>query len=191
MGHSSDQRFPLNAKCVFKGVIFDVWQWEQAMFDGSTETFEKLARRDTAAIVPILPDGRIMLLHQEQPDRPPYTGLPAGRLDDGETPEECVRRELLEETGYAAKEVVPWFIDAPYTKIAWNVHFFIGRRCEKTAEPIDDPGERAKPFFVDFDEFLEAVTAPSFRDKEVTLRTLRDRLEPQKVADLRSTFFGT
>ena len=35
-------KVPKQAKRVFKGVIFDVYQWEQEMFDGTKEIFEKL-----------------------------------------------------------------------------------------------------------------------------------------------------
>ncbi len=37
-------KIPPNAKRVFKGIIFDVYQWQQKMFDGSKETFEMLKR---------------------------------------------------------------------------------------------------------------------------------------------------
>lgn len=38
----SRQPIPDHAKCVFKGVIFDVYQWEQKLYNGTTTTFEKL-----------------------------------------------------------------------------------------------------------------------------------------------------
>ncbi len=33
---------PDHATCVFRGMLFDVYQWQQEMFDGSIETFEML-----------------------------------------------------------------------------------------------------------------------------------------------------
>ena len=44
---------PEHAKKVFSGVMFDVYQWEQEMYDGSTATFEKLTRPDTAQVIPV------------------------------------------------------------------------------------------------------------------------------------------
>ena len=41
------QQLPKNAKRVFKGKIFDVYQWDQKMFDNSVEIFEKMKRTDT------------------------------------------------------------------------------------------------------------------------------------------------
>lgn len=42
----SKQPIPENAKLVFKGKIFDTYQWEQEMYDGSRVTFEKIKRPD-------------------------------------------------------------------------------------------------------------------------------------------------
>ena len=38
----SKQPIPENAKRVFKGIIFDVYQWEQELYNGSKAVFEKL-----------------------------------------------------------------------------------------------------------------------------------------------------
>lgn len=57
---------------MFKGVIFDVYQWEQEMFDGTTQTFEKLKRPDTIMVIPVTEDGKIILTEQEQPGKKPF-----------------------------------------------------------------------------------------------------------------------
>ena len=68
----SNQPIPPDAKKVFSGVLFDVYQWEQKMFDGSVATFEKLKRPDTVVVFPVLPNGRIILTEQEQPNDSNY-----------------------------------------------------------------------------------------------------------------------
>ncbi len=57
----SEQPIPEHAKKVFSGVIFDVYHWEQEMFDGSRATFEKVKRADTVGVYGVLDDGRILL----------------------------------------------------------------------------------------------------------------------------------
>jgi len=47
---------PSNAKLAFKGVIFEVWQWEQEMFDGTTEIFERIWRLPTVEIIATVGD---------------------------------------------------------------------------------------------------------------------------------------
>lgn len=46
-------KIPINARRVFKGIIFDVYQWEQKMFDGNFKTFEMLKRPNTVEIIAI------------------------------------------------------------------------------------------------------------------------------------------
>lgn len=54
-------KIPEDAKLVFKGVIFDVYQWEQEMFDGTYETFEAIKRVGTVQIIPTIGDKALPL----------------------------------------------------------------------------------------------------------------------------------
>lgn len=78
---TSKQPMPENAKRVFKGILFDVYQWQVNGYDGSTKTFEKLKRPDTAMVIPVTEDGKIILAFQEQPYKKPFVGLIGGRND--------------------------------------------------------------------------------------------------------------
>ena len=75
-------KIPKEAKLVFKGQIFDVYQWKQKMFDGSYETFEALKRKDNASIIPVV-GNKILICEQEQP----HTGIFYGILSKYE---ECL-----------------------------------------------------------------------------------------------------
>src|SRR3990167_5482373 len=130
----SKQPIPPNAKRVFKGVIFDVYQWEQKMFDGSKATFEKLKRPDTVVVFPILPDGRIILTEQEQPGKAPFIGATGGRVDEGEEVLAAAKRELLEESGYEAEEFILWQAEHPASKIDWVIYTFIAKGLKKVGE---------------------------------------------------------
>src|SRR3989338_5204026 len=89
-----------NAKRVFKGELFEVWQWEQKLYDGSTAVFEKIRRQATALVIPVVGD-KILIQRQEQPHRrSAYLSLAGGRIEDGEEPLLAAQRELLEQTGY-------------------------------------------------------------------------------------------
>lgn len=81
----SKQPIPDHAKKVFSGVLFDTYQWEQKMYDGSTAVFEKLKRPDTVVVFPVLGDGTVVLTEQEQPGKEPFIGAAGGRVDEGET----------------------------------------------------------------------------------------------------------
>ncbi|MFX1505425.1 MAG: NUDIX hydrolase [Promethearchaeota archaeon] len=56
---------------------------------------------DAAALVPILDDGRIMFVKQYRYSIQEETlEIPAGKMDPGENPIDCIQREFMEETGY-------------------------------------------------------------------------------------------
>jgi ADP-ribose pyrophosphatase len=78
--------------------------------DGSTGTLEMLRHPGASAVVPFLDDPqsddpRIILIRQFRHAADGFLWeIPAGRLDAGEEPEACARRELREETGYSAAD---------------------------------------------------------------------------------------
>jgi ADP-ribose pyrophosphatase len=80
------------------------------------ELYHAVDQRDYVAIVAQLPDGRIAIIRQYRPALESFTWeLPAGLLDEGEDPAACCRRELMEETGFAALSVYPLGRYAPCT----------------------------------------------------------------------------
>jgi ADP-ribose pyrophosphatase len=61
---------------------------------------------DASAIIPILDDGRILFVKQFRYSIQEETlEIPAGKIDPGEDPETCVKREFEEETGYTVNHV--------------------------------------------------------------------------------------
>ena len=179
---------PENAKRVFEGTVFDVYQWEQKLYDGTTAVFEKIARSDTAVIYPVLEDGKILLIKDSQPQRDTVITAPSGRLEEGETPEEGIVRELLEETGYEPKDLVPFYTVQPYEKIDWQVNVFIGKGCRKIAEPKLDPGEKIELYPVSFDELLELSTQGLLRQEGFALRAFEAKLDSEKMRELKAKF---
>lgn len=73
--------------------------------DGSTATREFIQHPGAVAVVPLLDDGRMVLVRQfRYPIGKTIVEFPAGKLDAGEDILACARRELEEETGYRARE---------------------------------------------------------------------------------------
>src|SRR5687768_2703634 len=99
--YPADAHFiPPDAERVFEGIIYDVYHWQQPMYDGTVSTFEMLKRPDTVTVIPVV-DGRLLTLEQRQPNWPaPRLTFPGGRVNSGEDWLTGVKRETLEESGY-------------------------------------------------------------------------------------------
>lgn len=74
---------------------------------GKLQEYHVFEIHDAVAVVPVLPDGSIVMLWQyRHPLGRTHWEVPAGRIDEGETPAQAAERELLEETGYRAQRIV-------------------------------------------------------------------------------------
>lgn len=180
---------PADAKKVFEGVIFEVYQWEQEMFDGSIQTFERLKRPNTAQVIAVAGD-KVLTLIEEQPNsKKPCPSIPGGRCDEGETPLESAQRELLEETGYVSEDWQLWKEEDPVGKMEWTIYTFVARNCLKQQEPHLDAGERIELKPVSFDEFLALSDDPLFYSPDLIPDMLRARLDPIRTEALRAMLF--
>src|ERR1035437_4669906 len=112
---------PEKAKCMFAGEIYDTYQWRQELFDGSRATFEMLRRPDTVEVV-CLVDDKIIVVNDEQPNRPPKLSFPGGRVDRDEVISSAAKREVKEETGYEFKQWRLVKVWQPHTKIEWFIY---------------------------------------------------------------------
>lgn len=156
---------PEKARNVFRGYLFDVYQWDQEMFDGSTETFEMLKRPDTVIVLGVVDNGKIIVNDEEQPGGVVRKNhLPAGRIDASDpTTLYAAQREMKEETGYEFKDWALVDIFQPEAKIEWFIYFYIARCVVAKSEPTLDAGERITVKEADYDLVKEFNTKSHFR----------------------------
>lgn len=93
------------------------------------------------AVIPIDDRGRVLLVRQYRPTIGRWlVEVPAGNLEPGESPEECARRELLEEVGVEARElfkVMELYLAPGYSDEV--LHVFIAKGLSfKEARPAED-----------------------------------------------------
>jgi 8-oxo-dGTP pyrophosphatase MutT (NUDIX family) len=183
-------QLPKNANLKFKGEIFEVWQWEQKMFDGSVEIFEKLRRPDTAQVIPIV-GNKILIQKQRQPDKlKSFISIPGGRCELNEKPLNSAKRELLEETGYASKKWKLFKKQNPVNKIIWTVYTYIARDCFYKQKPELDAGEKIITKLVSFDEFLMLSEDKTFYEGELKSYLSRARFDKKFRKEFYELLFG-
>lgn len=152
---------PKEAAKVFEGQIFDVYQWPQKMFDGSSATFEMLKRPDTVIVIPIVGD-KIMTIDDEQPHIGARLSFPGGRVDetDGDSLA-AAKREVKEETGHEFNNWKLVNVTQPHGKLEWFIFFYLAWDGKKTVEPHLDPGEKIKLKPLSFEQAKNFVVTKS------------------------------
>ena len=189
-------KIPIKAKSVFKGKIFEVFQWEQELYDGSMTTFEALRRPGTIQIIPTIGDpsmgsgqAKILLSHEEQPNKPLSYAFLGGRAEEGEEPLVTAKRELLEESGLESDD---WELIKTYEsegKIQWDTYLFVARNSKKIAEQNLDAGEKIEVKEVNWDEFLDIVCSEKFWSQDIANDILRMRLDKEKLEEFKRKLF--
>ena len=94
----------LRSKVIYQGPVFGVRRDEVLEPGGVRATREVITHPGSVVVLPLLPDGRILLVRQyRHATRQFLWELVAGRIEPGENPRRAAARELLEETGFRAK----------------------------------------------------------------------------------------
>jgi len=94
----------LSIETVYKGKVFDVRRDIVIEPGGVQVERDVVVHPGSVVVLPVFPDGRMLLIRQYRHSVGEFLWeLVAGRKEPGETPVAAARRELIEETGYAAK----------------------------------------------------------------------------------------
>jgi ADP-ribose pyrophosphatase len=94
----------LKSTVIYDGPIFGVRRDELVEPGDLRTTREVITHPGSVVVLPVLADGRIVMIQQYRHAARQYLWeLVAGRIDGGESPKKGGARELLEETGYRAK----------------------------------------------------------------------------------------
>tara|TARA_B100000586_G_scaffold108099_1_gene77579 strand:+ start:155 stop:688 length:534 start_codon:yes stop_codon:yes gene_type:complete len=143
------KEYKLSSKIIHQGRLLDIRRDDVRLPNGKTTTREWIKHPGAACIVPILPDGQIALIRQYRyPVSKEMIELPAGKLDSGESPKECAKRELEEEIGYKTGKLT----------YLTHIHPAIGFASEKMWLYLAEELEKTERN-TDHDEFVELIPA--------------------------------
>jgi len=116
---------------------------------------------DWVNVVPLTPDERVIFVEQwRHGTRSVHLETPGGLMEGDETPEQCGARELLEETGYRAEQVVRLGTVHPNPAIQNNLqHYVLATGCRRVAAPNFDHAEDIQVRLVPLAEVPELIRA--------------------------------
>ena len=135
---------------IYHGKIVHLFRDRVRLPNGKITTREVMRHPGAAAVVAVTGDGNVILVRQfRYPFSQVMLEIPAGKLDPGEDPLTCARRELTEETGYEASEFVSLGVFYPSVAVMdEKIHLYLARGLTFRA---------ANP---DADEFLNVEQRP-------------------------------
>jgi ADP-ribose pyrophosphatase len=144
-----DRSKVLRSKIVYKGRVFGVRRDEVIEPTGVRATREVITHPGSVVVMPLLDDGRILLIRQYRyAARQFLWELVAGRIDPGESVRQSAARELIEETGYRAKRFrvfLDLFPSPGFLEERMSILVAEGLTLGK-AEPEEDERIKAKAF---------------------------------------------
>lgn len=158
---------------VFAGRVLDVGAELHEMPDGRCSEFEIIRHPGGAAILPVLADGRILLIRQFRPAVGAMVyEIPAGRLEPDETPQSCAVRELSEEAGYVPGEVLS--LGSFWSSVGFcdeRVYLFLGRKLAAVEQRLE-PDEIIDLCPVSIGDALHKVDRGEIMDSKTQLALL-------------------
>lgn len=162
----------ISGEIAYDGAFLKVTRDRIRLPDHSETEREFIRHPGAVVILPLFDDGRVLLERQfRYPLDRVFIEYPAGKIDPGEDPLACAKRELLEETGYTASDWV--FVCTIHNAIAYSdehLDLFLARGLVAGEAKLDEG------------EFLECFTA--------TVPELLDMVRRGEVSDVK-TVIGT
>ena len=156
----------LNRKLSYTGKILKVYT-DHVEVNGKESDWDFVHHNGGAAVIPVMDDGRIIMVRQWRNALDRYTlEIPAGALDQGESGHACVSRELEEETGYRS-EHIEWLVSTNSWAAFTNelVEIFVARDLMESKQRFDEE-ESIELEFYTIDELLTLIYRGDITDSK-------------------------
>jgi ADP-ribose pyrophosphatase len=161
------------SEAVFDGKLLHVRRDTVRLPDGSLATREFVVHPGAVLIVPVLPDGRLVVERQfRYPVGAVFLEFPAGKLDPGEAELVTAQRELAEEAGYVAATWTP--LGRIHSVVGYSdeaIDFFIAEGLTHVGAALDD-GEFLEIVVMTLDEMLAALDRGEITDAKTVAALL-------------------
>jgi len=163
----------IDSKRILSGLIFDI-ERDRLIDDSGREIVREVMRHPGGAGgLPLFADGRVALVRQyRHPARRELLEIPAGRIERGETPDECARREIEAEIGthVGRLEKLAEFFSTPGF-CEEKLHIYLATDLSPASQSLD-PDELIEIVYLPFGKALELVRSGQIEDSKTIIALL-------------------
>ncbi|MCX7945545.1 MAG: NUDIX hydrolase [Hydrogenophilus sp.] len=176
---------PLAQQVAWEGHLLRVRADRVHLPDGSEGRREYIAHPGAAMVVALTDTDEVVMVRQfRYPVGAVVEELPAGKVDEGESPLACAQRELEEETGYRAQRwrSLGWF----WPNVGYSsevIHIFLAEGLT-AGTPRREAGEFLEVFWVPLSQLMARVAEGSIGDGKTTVAVVRAAYAVGKIAFL-------
>ncbi|MTI79466.1 MAG: NUDIX hydrolase [Firmicutes bacterium] len=155
----------ISSQMLHKGKVVNLRIDSVELPNGKLGAREVVEHSGAVAVVPVTASGEVLMVRQfRYPAQKELLEIPAGKLDPGESPEECVKRELLEETGMNAGNITKLF--SCYSSPGFSdevIHIYLATDLKYHGQQLDED-EFVEIEKFKFDEIVDKVYNGTIQD---------------------------
>lgn len=167
----------LSSEKIFEGKVVKLYRDNVLLEDNSEATREVIRHPGGVCVVALTENNEILMVKQfRYPHNKIMTEVPAGKLEWGEEPFECGKRELLEETGFTAEEYTYLGTLAPTPAYCSEIiHIYMAKKLTLGKQKLDE-GEFLDVEKISLEKAVEMVMNGEITDAKTQLAILKAKL---------------
>ena len=167
----------MGRELAYQGTVLKVYKDHMKFSNGNTEDWDFIHHDGAAAVIPVMDDGKILMVKQYRNALERDTlEIPAGKLDEGEDPVTGALRELKEETGAVPDTLLPMGIILPAPGCyGERLHLFLARGLHM-GEQQPDEDEFLRMERIPFSEMVHRVMNGEIEDAKTAVAVLKAKI---------------